>query len=319
MLVFVLAALGLTAPATAFASSVSVVIENGIGQLAYYAGSAEANDVQIANSARTMTITDAGATISAGSGCVQVSDHEVSCFPVDRADFVLADLGDKATLTEGDFELRLHLLGGSEADELSLCAGCHGTLLGGPGDDTLVGGNSGGWFFGETGNDTIEGGGARDHLHGGAGSDTVSGHAGRDLIVPSSGGDTIDGGSGRDQVSLDAPGPVQVDLGAGTITGWGTKTITRTEDVVGSRFADELRGNAGSNSLHGLSGADVIVGAAGDDFLEGGGGKDRLFGSRGDDKLVARDGQRDLASGGRGKDKARVDTADILRSIESFF
>src|SRR5262245_59397520 len=174
LLVLAFAALGLMVPATAFGSSVSVVVENGIGQLAYYAGVGEANDLQIANSARTMTITDAGAPISAGNGCVQVDVDEVSCFPVDRADFVLADLDDKATLTEGAFEI--HLLGGSGGDELSLCAACRGTVTGGPGDDTLAGGGSGSWLFGETGDDTITGGEAGDRIFGGAGSDTLSGH-----------------------------------------------------------------------------------------------------------------------------------------------
>jgi Ca2+-binding RTX toxin-like protein len=306
----------LMTPANAFASSVSVVVENGIGQLAYYANPNEANDVEIANSARTMTITDAGATISAGSGCTQVGDHEVSCFPVDRADFVLADLDDKATVTEGD---DIQLLGGSEADELSICASCHATLMGGPGSDTLVGADSGGWLFGETGNDTITGGSARDHILGGAGSDTLSGNGGRDLIEPSSGNDTVHGGRGRDQVALPAPGPVNVDLGTGTITGWGTKTVTKMEDVIGSRFADELRGDGGSNSLRGAGGADVIAGAGADDVLNGGAGKDRLFGLRGNDRLIARDGQRELVNGGRGNDKAHVDSSDVLRSIESLF
>jgi Ca2+-binding RTX toxin-like protein len=316
LLMLVLVVATLMAPANAFASSVSVVLENGIGQLAYYAGPGEANDLQIANSARTMTITDTGAAIAAGDGCTQLGANAVSCFPVDRAVFVLADLDDKATVTGGD---AIRLEGGSEADELSLCAACGGTLMGGPGGDTLVGSNSGGWLFGETGNDTITGGEGRDNILGGAGSDDLSGRGGRDLIKPSSDNDTINGGPGRDQVLLDAPGPVEVDLGAGTITGWGTKSVTKTEDVVGSSFADKLRGDGGSNSLGGAGGADVITGAGGDDVLEGGAGKDQLLGLRGNDRLIARDGRAELVNGGRGNDKARVDSSDVLRSIESLF
>jgi Ca2+-binding RTX toxin-like protein len=317
LLVLAVVGLSLIAPGNAFASNVSVVVENGIGLLAYYAASGEANDVQIANSAGTMTITDAGATISAGGGCVQVGDHEVTCSPVDRADFVLADLDDKATLTSGAFAI--HLLGGSDEDELTLCAACRGTLSGGPGDDMLTGGGSHSSLFGETGNDTIEGGGASDQINGGAGSDTLLGHGGRDFFKPSSGGDTINGGKGRDRVTLDAPGPVKVDLAGGTITGWGTKTVTQTEEIIGSRFSDELRGDRDSNSLRGLGGADVIAGLGGDDVLDGGGGKDRLLGQGGEDRLLARDGRRDFVSGGRGHDKAHVDSSDTVRSIEGLF
>jgi hypothetical protein len=44
-----------------------------------------------------------------------------------------------------------------------------------------------------------------------------------------------------------------------------------------------------------------------------------MFGGRGRDTLRARDGLRERVSGGRGSDRARLDSIDIVSSIEAFF
>jgi Ca2+-binding RTX toxin-like protein len=298
----------LLAPSNAFGSTVSRVLENGIGTLGYYASLGETNDIVITRpSNRTITITDAGAQVDAGEGCEQVNVNTVTCSPVDRAEFVLADLDDKVVVVGGP--VGLTLFGGSEADDLSLCAECRGTLVGGPGDDTLAGGDAGHFFFGETGNDTIVGGAGADEVSAGAGADTISTGSGRDLLRPGSGNDNVDGGRGRDRVFFDAaPGAVSVDLAAGTVTGWGTKALTRVEDVTGSPYADKLLGNGRANALSGLSDHDVIVGRDGEDALNGGSGQDTLR---------ARDGRRDFVVGGPGHDQARIDSLDAVQSIES--
>jgi Ca2+-binding RTX toxin-like protein len=325
--------LALVAPVDAFGATVSRVLEDGLGSLEYYAEAGEANDLMITNAARTMTITDAGAVIVPGLGCTAVSDHKVSCSPVDRAAFFLADLDDKAAVSGGT--LAVDILGGGDADSLRLCANCGGRLAGGPGDDTLLAGGLGSLLVGESGNDILDGGAGIDEISGGAGADTISGRRGADRISPGSGADSIDGGRARDLLSFDsAPGPMLVDLRAGTATGWGTKSLARIENVVGTAHSDELRGSRASNVLSGLGrnnviigrgGDDVLVGAgdsdtlagsAGSDVLRGGGGRDRMFGGRGPDTLRTRDGRRDLVAGGSGRDRARVDSLDVLRSIE---
>jgi hypothetical protein len=48
-------------------------------------------------------------------------------------------------------------------------------------------------------------------------------------------------------------------------------------------------------------------------------GVDRLRGQTGDDRLGAKDGSPDRVSGGLGFDRARVDSIDIVSSIEAFF
>jgi Ca2+-binding RTX toxin-like protein len=313
----VVVGLALLAPANAFGSTVSRVVENGIGSLEYYAAPGKANDLEIVSADdRTMTITDAGEMILAGDGCLQVDPHQVTCSPVDSATFFLADLGDTAAVVGGT--VRVTIIGGSEDDDLGVCAACRGTLIGGSGDDTLHGGGLGSSLSGETGSDNIVGGGGRDEINAGAGADTISGRRGRDLIRPSSGNDTVDGGPGRDRLFLDsAPGPVFVDLRTDTVTGWGTKAVTHIENVTGSVYADTMRGDRLANVFSGLRGDDVIVGRGSDDVLDGGPGQDRIFGRRGADVLRARDGRHDLVAGGTGRDRARIDARDVVRSVEA--
>jgi Ca2+-binding RTX toxin-like protein len=307
---FVVACFVLLVPASAFGSTVSRVVENGIGLLEYSAGAGEANDLTIVSfDDRSMTITDLGANIAPGDGCTPVDAHQVTCSPVDRADFYLLDGNDHADVTGRP--AKVAIVGGAENDVLSLCPDCRGVLDGGPGGDTLTGSDFRNLLFGRTGNDTIAGRRGDDEISGGLGADAIGGGRGRDLLNPGSGNDTINGGTGRDRLSFDfAPVGVSVDLRAGTATNWGTKTLARIENVTGGPHGDILRGNRRSNLLSGSGGADLILGR---------GSEDRLFGGSGADRLRARDARRDIVSGGPGADRARVDSRDVVRSIESFF
>jgi Ca2+-binding RTX toxin-like protein len=65
------------------------------------------------------------------------------------------------------------------------------------------------------------------------------------------------------------------------------------ENVVGSRFADKIFGNAAANLLMGGGGDDSLFGRDGFDTLLGEEGRDSLFGGRGNDTL----------NGGGGLDK----------------
>lgn len=71
---------------------------------------------------------------------------------------------------------------------------------------------------------------------------------------------------------------------------------TASVDVIGSKAAGLILGNAGDNVLKGLGGVDLLSGGAGDDKLYGGDGIDVLQGGKGADLLDGGEGVTDEAS-----------------------
>jgi Ca2+-binding RTX toxin-like protein len=107
--------------------------------------------------------------------------------------------------------------------------------------------------------------------------DTLVGSDRQNYITGGEGADTIDGGAGYDLAwYLDSSASVAVDLTVALQVGGSAQgdQLTNIEGVLGSRFDDILRGNAGNNYLDGREG---------DDLLEGGGGADYLLGREGFD------------------------------------
>jgi large repetitive protein len=62
--------------------------------------------------------------------------------------------------------------------------------------------------------------------------------------------------------------------------------LVNVERIVGSRFNDQLTGNAGDNRLTGGDGNDVLNGMAGIDYLFGSSGDDTMTGGTGADVFV---------------------------------
>jgi Ca2+-binding RTX toxin-like protein len=327
-------------PANAFGANASV--ENGVA--VYAAAPGEVNAIAAGIASGTATFTDPGAVITAGAGCTQVNAHEVTCSLVSSGLILAGDMNDSVTITEGDFQAE----GGAGHDELTVCATCVGRLFGNAGDDTLQGGDvpfgrlaASNYLYGGRGADTITGGRGNDLVDGGNGADTLIGAVKGDFFFPGPGNDRVEGGVGHDWVFLQhAPGPVNVDLRAGTLTGWGTKTLASVEKAVGTRFSDTIYGDGGRNRLYGFRGndrlsgrsgkdvffagpgADILLGGPEDDMLWGGSGRDRIYGGRGADRIKASDGhrERDLVDGGADVDTAYVDKGiDIVRRIEVLF
>ena len=82
--------------------------------------------------------------------------------------------------------------------------------------------------------------------------------------------------------------------------------------LVGTAFADILRGLGGNDSLNGKAGADKLYGGTGNDTLLGGPGTDLLDGGPGNDTINARDRQRDTIHCGPGKDTLTADRTDLI-------
>jgi acid phosphatase type 7 len=120
-------------------------------------------------------------------------------------------------------------------------------------------------------------------------------------------GDRLDGTRRRDVIcGLDGDDVIR-GLGAGDV-------------IRGGSGNDRIRGGRGHDRLYGGGGSDRLYGQSGRDRLVGGSGRDRLYGNAGNDSFSSRDTrQLDRVRGGRGRDRAKVDRADRVRSVERVF
>jgi Ca2+-binding RTX toxin-like protein len=152
------------------------------------------------------------------------------------------------------------------------------TIRGTEGADVIQGGPSTRRIYGLGGRDTICGGDRDNQILGGAGSDTLIGNGGRDQFLADA-TDRVAGGGGKDFVTYeDARVGVEVDLARGTVQSvvlgeeGANGDIAGVENVIGTGFADELRGDGRDNGLNGKGGNDFIDGRRGEDRLLGGDG-----------------------------------------------
>lgn len=100
-------------------------------------------------------------------------------------------------------------------------------VVGGSGNDVLVGASAANRLYGRLGNDELYGGGGADYLNGGGGDDYLDGEAGPDDLFGDDGNDVLEGGAG----------------------------------------ADDLVGGEGNDELHDAGGTDLFNGGNGDDAI----------------------------------------------------
>ena len=235
---------------------------------------------------------------------------------------------------------------GEGSDALSLVEG----IVGSANDDVLHAGPGANEIYGRGGRDQIAGGRGFDYARydlagagvsvdlaagssaGGEGSDAIVGIEGvigsnfADSLVGDgadnqlggrSGDDVIKGGRGTDAALYTfAPSAVDVDL-AGSVAagGDGRDALSGIENVVGSPFADVLKGSVGGNRLSGAGGADRVRGGDGKDALFGDAGADDVGGQRGDDFLEGGRGT-DRLDGGANVDRCNAGASDRAISCE---
>jgi Ca2+-binding RTX toxin-like protein len=225
----------------------------------------------------TIGVTDSGAVIAPGRGCRSVDAHAASCSVAGLSGYN-GLIG--ATVQAGDMDDIVDSQG----------PGLSGT--GGPGGDTL---SSSSVVAG-----SLDGGSGRDTLLGGSNTDILSdgdqsGRVDSDVLDGREGGAVVSYASRTApvRVDLDDPGP-DGEAGEGDI-------LRSVRGVTGGHGADHLVGDGGPNWLTGGPGADRLYGRGGDDYLDGGRGPDRLIAKDGDDILLGGSG-RDVAQGGDGLD-----------------
>ncbi len=126
------------------------------------------------------------------------------------------------------------------------------------------------------GDDFVDGGNGNDVLKGGRGNDQMFGGNNNDRLNGGDGDDQLDGGTGTDWADFDGGATVNVDLTAGIATGQGNDTLLNFENVLGSSFADTIKGNAANNVLDGAVGNDTFIATQGADTIIGGLGTDAI-------------------------------------------
>jgi Ca2+-binding RTX toxin-like protein len=181
--------------------------------------------------------------------------------------------------------------GSASSEGTVLCLGVPATLVGTAGDDELVGTPGPDVIAGLAGSDVIDGLGGDDLLCGGAGIDDLAAGSGADTLEGGAHDDVMDGGAGVDTASYArAPAKISGGLSFARGLGWGNDTFANLENLVGSRFADQLggddrpntiRGGPGDDKVSAMGGPDQVFGEAGDDFLDGGNGVDTMHGGTG--------------------------------------
>ncbi|MBY5972019.1 hypothetical protein KUV28_06660 [Ferrimonas balearica] len=140
-------------------------------------------------------------------------------------------------------------------------------------------------------------------LAAGAGEDDLAGSAGSDdLSAPDAGGVTAPDAATEAPVEEPVEEPAEPEAPE--------DTVSLDDHLVGSGYADYLKGFEGDDTIEGGRGDDTLAGSEGNDLLEGGAGEDlmnggqqddRLFGGSGDDEMLGWTGE-DYLKGGHGHD-----------------
>jgi Tol biopolymer transport system component len=172
---------------------------------------------------------------------------------------------------------------------------------------------------------TITGTYGADVLRGTARRDVICGLGGDDRIRGLGGNDEIWGGAGRDVIDA-GPGDDRVRAGGGDDV---VEGLEGNDVVWGGYGRDSIWGGAGDDALRGgeaggrvadsapfLTERDRVDGGAGADVVDGGVGADILRGGLGPDLILARDGHRETAACGAGRDRVVADRLDRTQACE---
>ena len=188
-------------------------------------------------------------------------------------------------------------------------------------------------MIGGAGNDTVLGSSNDEYFNLGAGDDSLNAGAGNDTIISGAGADTFFGGAGTDTIDYSSStGSITITVDATDTTksnvsgSEGSDVLKDIENIIGSNSNDTISGNASDNLIDGLGGADSILGGGGADTLIGGAENDTLRGGNEDDSLVGGAGNdslygdagNDTLAGGSGNNRLEggtsSDTADYSQS-----
>jgi Ca2+-binding RTX toxin-like protein len=303
----------------------AATIERKDDDLVYVAAPGEVNTPAITRdkAARTVTITDPGATITATDKACTLASGVVTCAErkFSRLDFRLGDMDDTLVFEDDFDEAGKNLIDavdtGPGADSADVAAS---RVDGGEGDDEIVNRNFS-VIRGGAGDDRLSLLSDRGTVLGGPGVDTLTGDDEFQTFAGGPGVDTIDAGTGEGQIVSFAgtAEPVVADVGADGPMGPAAEQdmVSGVDGVIGGDGDDVLTGDDRGNRITGGPGDDALTGNGGDDELSAGKGTDQVDGGDGEDEIDDAGGAltpEAVLDGGAGPDviKSRDSGAAVL-------
>jgi len=273
-----------------------------------YTGAGDRDEIQFRRTGNDISITSPGTTplTENSAACDPPSSGVVQCPGVAGAPTSVTRI--RALGLDGIDAFAFSDLGASIVADADLGAGDDSAYVvdqaqpfiviarGGPGRDTLLGGNL---------NDTLDGGPGNDFLRGQGGADDLIGGPDFDEVHY----DDEVGRTGRVIVSLDDVGNDGNDA-----TNERDNVRSDVEDLFGTSGDDVLNGDDDSNVIYGFEGNDTITGAGGFDVLFGDGDFSSMSGN---DTIYARDGLGERVNCGAGVDKVVMDDIDGVSECET--
>jgi len=204
-------------------------------------------------------------------------------------DVITANGGDDRIIASDGAD---HIDGGAGSDTVDYSSydGALSIVLNGATETTVYGNGAPGDVLVNVEN--LIGGRRDDYFAGDAADNAFWGNGGHDYFVASWGHDFYFGGLGYDTVDFSRIGTGltihQQGNGYAFVSVGSTAydTLNSIENLIGTRYADEISGNRTNNYFRGLGGNDILSGGAGGDVLDGGRGNDRLTGGAGADIFV---------------------------------
>jgi Ca2+-binding RTX toxin-like protein len=224
-----------------------------------------------------------GGPVGADTGFVTYLDT-VGDAALDAADTLDGGAGNDTITVAHDFTGTTTIDGGDDTDELRFGVDGSRFLHSPPADifnsvdlEAQTGTTPFGGQMIVRGIENVTGDDYRDVFRGDDNANILRGNDGDDRLEGRGGADTLDGGAGAHDVADYASSlGVDVDLERATQLRNDAQgdILIDIEDIDGSKYADNLRGDDGANHLFGNNGGDLLEGRGGADTLDGGLGTD---------------------------------------------